>query len=147
MHDINNKLTYIGEVSQKFNSPPNLGSPEFCIENSQESGSASLTNVIRYVEEFNKQRPETDEVTIKSCDSKVSKSQHTKSIQKRKRMPTPVTSPRLQAAKTIKRVRRGSSYKLTTLADGSVSLKNFLALNVGQLRRLSEELKLNLPLS
>ena len=53
-----------------------------------------------------------------------------------------MTSPRLQEAKTIKRVRRESSTKLTTFADGTVSLKSFLALKVGQLRRLSEELKL-----
>ena len=97
----------------------------------------------RYVEEINKQRTGNyDEVNIESCDPKMLKGQQTKSKQKRKRRPTPVTSPRLQEAKTIKRVRRESSTKLTTFADGTVSLKSFLALKVGQLRRLSEGLKL-----
>ena len=143
---MNNKLSYIGEVSHNFNSPPNLGSPQFCMGNTQESGSASLTNVIRYVEEINNQRTGNyDEVNIESCDPKVLKGQQAKTKQKRKRRPTPVTSPRLQVAKSIKRVRRESSYELTTLADGTVSLKSFLALRVDQLRRLSEDLKLNLP--
>ena len=149
--DRNNKLSYIGEVSgspvsnSACNSPPNLGSPRFCVVNTQESGSASLTNVIKWAEEYNKQQTENSgEVTNEYSDPEGLKSEQTMNKQKRKRRPTPVTSPRLQAAKTIKRVRRESKYKLTTHADGSVSLDSFLALNVGQLRRLSEELKLNL---
>ena len=46
VHDMNNKLSYIGEVSHNFNSPPNLGSPRFSMGKTQESGSPSLTNVI-----------------------------------------------------------------------------------------------------
>ena len=148
----NDKFSHI-EVSQSFvsnsacDSPPNLASPRFGIGNTQESGSASLTNVIKWVKEYNKdQTKNSDEVNIVNSDPKGLMSEETKSEQKRKRRATPVISPRLQGDKSSKRARHESTHKLTTLADGTVSLESLLALNVGQLRKLSMDLQLNLPL-
>ena len=72
------------------------------------------------------------------------KSKQVSSKPKRKGGTTPKTSPRRPKVKKPKRVKLESTHELITAEDGIVCLESFLALKVDQLRKLSEELQLNL---
>ena len=150
--DEQNNFSYNGASSQDCVhkstslSPPNLASPRFGMANTQESGTASLTNVIRFVEAQNDLRfGNSENSNLFHRDSRKLKNKQVSGKPKRKRGPTPKTSPRRPKVKKPKRVKLESTHELITAEDGTVCLESFLALKVGQLRKLSEELELNLP--
>ena len=127
-------------------SPPNLASPRFGTGNSQESGTASLSNVLQFVEDHNKLVGEkTTEDNVGNRGSVEFICKQVKSKQKRKRGTTPKTSTKRQKDNEPKRLKLESTLNLITEENGTVSLESFLALKIDQLRNLSKELKLSLP--
>ena len=126
--------------------PPNLASPRFCKGNSQKSGTASWSNVVKFLEAQNgTEAGEYDKENNKYCEAIKFDSKQTMYKQKRKRGQTPKSSPKITKDNNSKRARLGSTLNLIKRTDGTVSLESFLALEIGELRSLGEELELNIP--
>ena len=112
-------------------SPPNLVSPRFGMDNTQESGAASLTNVIRFVEtQKDLLTGDCANDSVEVLEKEEFKSKQILSNHKRKRVPTPKSSPSRPKKQNLKRVRFESIQKLITNEAGTVSLESFLALRL-----------------